>query len=474
MVMPPVKARTVRSRPTAAGSARLTDAGSRLTRAGVAQRANRSPAAPAMAASTEGFGQRLRRQPRASRAEGHADGHFLPPPDGPRDDQVRDVHARDQQDETDGRQQEQQRAARVAHHGVAERDREVLRTLILGRILLFHLTRDRVQLRDCARRRHALAQANGREHPSILALGRRLARNRHRDDRLGVRVGREPEAARHDADNLPVDRAHPDRPADHGGIAAETLFPEIGAEHDDRRGALSGVGGRQGSSERRYGPEHVQQAGGRVQRPDVERFVCGKDGLPRFAVGGQRLEGLLTRAQIDEVAHGDVGLRDAGPAVAVLQEHQPIGVRIRQRTEQRRVHDREDGDVGPDTERQGQDGRHREAGFAHEEPQRVTCVVQKHGEHLRGRQAPALEKDEDRAGNGSPSGAGRFGVQVVQRRVEQILPDGPRHQGSEEPRQSCPTHRTSAHRRGRSARCRNRGPRSTTLRPPAGSGSGAR
>ena len=130
-------------------------------------------------------------------------------------------------------------------------------------------------------------------------------------------------------------------------------------------------------------PQAVEQVRRRLQDRDVERIPLAEDRGAGAAEGAERVERSLPRAQIDEIPDGDELLGDAGPAVAVLEEHQPIRVGIGQRPEQRRVDHREDGDVGADAERQREDGGERESRLADEQPQGVTDVMERTWRPLR-------------------------------------------------------------------------------------------
>ena len=108
-------------------------------------------------------------------------------------------------------------------------------------------------------------------------------------------------------------------------------------------------------------------------------FPLTEDRGAAAAEGAERVERSLPRAQVDEVPDGDELLGDAGPAVAVLEPHQPIRLGIGQRPEERRVDHREHGDVGADAERQRQDRGEGESRLADEQPQGVTDVMKEHG-----------------------------------------------------------------------------------------------
>src|SRR5205807_7001649 len=79
------------------------------------------------------FGEQLTKQPGAARAHRRADGDFFLPRGRPGEQQIRDVRARDQQNERDRRQQdEQSRLQRRADERVEEGDETDAPVLHLG------------------------------------------------------------------------------------------------------------------------------------------------------------------------------------------------------------------------------------------------------------------------------------------------------------------------------------------------------
>ena len=178
----------------------------------------------------QAFGQRLPDEPRALRPERDAQGHLLPPSDGAGHEQVGNVHARDQQHDRHRAEQQQKGRPGLANHRGAQRARAVVGALVRRRVLPLHLARERRELHVRLLRRHARLEARDSEHPAALPFGRRGRRQPHRDDDVGLRIGREAEARRRDADDLPQRRTEVDRPADHPRVAAESLLPGVVAE----------------------------------------------------------------------------------------------------------------------------------------------------------------------------------------------------------------------------------------------------
>jgi hypothetical protein len=107
------------------------------------------------------------------------------------------------------------------------------------------------------------------------------------------------------------------------------------------------------------------------------------------------------------------------------------------------VYDGKDGHVRADAERERQDRGRGEARLVPEQPQGVPDVVEKHGEDLRRREAPAFQEEQERGGGRAPAGPRAIDVQIEQRRLEQLAPHVGRQQARERSREAGPTHRTS-------------------------------
>ena len=87
----------------------------------------------------------------------------------------------------------------------------------------------------------------------------------------------------------------------------------------------------------------------------------------------------LPGRQIDVVADRDELLRDAGAPIPMVQDHQVVRVRIRQRPQQHRFDDGKNRDVRADTQGEREDRRGAERRFAHDHPERVAEIVEQHG-----------------------------------------------------------------------------------------------
>jgi len=148
----------------------------------------------------------LAHDPPLSRAKHRANRQLLLPRLGPRQQQVRDIRARDQQHRADGEQQHEERGPHLAEHlGGRGHDRQPeLRIVVVG-IRLQKSARDGVDLRLRLRQRHARPDSSQRKQPVIPSLARirwlECERHPHRTERPARVLDRESHRRRQDADD---------------------------------------------------------------------------------------------------------------------------------------------------------------------------------------------------------------------------------------------------------------------------------
>ena len=230
-------------------------------------------------------------EPLPAGSERDADGDLLLARRRAREQQVRDVRARDEQDERHGAHHDQHRASHVADDGFDERhdvDRE-------GSVALVLVPNPRGDGGDVGvRLRHRHARFQPRHEIVVLiaaaihGIGAQrerqkqihLLRARHRRHDLGVQQ----EVGVEDADNLELRRRIPpireavehDPFADDVGIGVERALPKRVAEHDDGRFAWDVFVGQQQSTVAGLGAEEVEEARRRQERLDPLRFGEGR------------------------------------------------------------------------------------------------------------------------------------------------------------------------------------------------------
>ena len=105
-----------------------------------------------------------------------------------------------------------------------------------------------------------------------------------------------------------------------------------------------------------------------VKKDGVTASAAQLLGLPLLRRGSRRahreerrvLDRRRLRLAVDVVGNRHARLRQAHQRIGVPDEHQPVGVRVRQRPQQHLVEQAENRGVGADAERQRQDGDQRE------------------------------------------------------------------------------------------------------------------
>ena len=221
---------------------------SRRTSACMPSHASSSPTTPPAAASTTPFGQQLPRESRPAGAECQPNGDLALSGGAAREQQVRDVDARDEQNERDRDRDHEQAISRGAHHLILQRDRAQSPSLRCRRCVAIGVRRAptrgdgvEVGVRCCRSRTCGAAQHDGDDLVAARIAARRLERRRNPEvgalaQKLERRVGKA-DVGRHDADDRSRKSGDGHRAPDNRGIAAEASRPERVAEHDDSRRA---------------------------------------------------------------------------------------------------------------------------------------------------------------------------------------------------------------------------------------------
>ena len=320
----------------------------------------------------EGFGQELAHQPSAWRPESAADGELAVAHRGLREQQVRHVRARHEQQESHRAEENQQRPARFPRDRVLERlDRPVHEKVValLARSFVDPAC-DRADVPVRLRDRHTAAQA-----PDGAAVVRSTARV------FSVEAGRHPqlrvrgkaESGRKHADDgvhLAVDLQVRLREV---ALRPEVLPPVPLADEDGGRGSLLVVGRAEVPPEQRPDAEDPEEAGRHVRHVRARGLEGARNRHEVVVVPGHRLE---TAVLIPEVV--EVRVRQArGPALRGDLEdgHDPARVGVRQRPKKDAVDDAEDGRRRADTERERDDHDRGDAGLLAQHPRRVPEVL---------------------------------------------------------------------------------------------------
>ena len=315
--------------------------------------------------------------------------------------QVRDVGARDEQNETDGAEQHPQDKPHVPDHLFVQRHERDAPAAIELRMVGRELGGDAVELRLCAARRHArLQQAGHLQEPRI---ARHTCRARCVSD---IEVPRLPDAdvfvrdgelAGHHAEQRARDAVQNDPAPDHAAVGAETARPESVADHDDRQ-LLRGFLRVEGPPEQRSDAEHSEEVFGDRSRDDLLGLAALlQSSRLRCVPAGHRLERRARRAPVRHVR----GCRAF--AIARLLEigfedrDDPVGRRVRQRAKQHGIDDAERGGISPYTQAENRDDERGEARLLAEDAQAIAKVFEKHRTSARPRRLDSRGRRRRRA-----------------------------------------------------------------------------
>ena len=299
----------------------------------------------------------------------------LPLPRRPaRQQQVRDVRAGDEQDEPHGAEQQPQRGLRLLAQEVVLQRLDARRpTFVRRRERFRQATRHHFHVGVGLRQRDARLEPPHHEQPVEIVVDLfRLERERHVEARLHP-IGLPRRKDADDGVRLGVDA---DLTADDAAIGAEPLLPDLVREDDDLIAADLPLLGTEVAPQREWRTCHRQVAGGRHPRRDLLRPIRrGKVN----AAAGPGDEALERRALPFPLQEG-AGRADVAVALDPRPDHDElIGMRIRQRRQQRRVNDAEDRCGRPDPEGQREDRHRGKPGIPAEQPQAESNVTQKVG-----------------------------------------------------------------------------------------------
>ena len=315
------------------------------------------------------LGHQLPDDPAACRAERAADRHLALATRRARQQQVRHVRRRDEQQTADGAEQHVQNPTHVTDDGVLERNRVECPVLRPG-VLPLQAGADDLEIRPQLGERHArLEPRDGREveRPATLRL---LHRQDAPDFLVAPRIG---EVSRHHADDDVRLRADRHRTSDDRRVAVVAAHPERVAEHGRLRGAWFVVAVLKDAAEQRPGAQHVEESIGHLGTGNAfgwavaagercRRVVEGGNGVSRLVLRAPRQEVRVRKHQPATVGSDDADVRES------------IGVAEWQRPQQNGVDDREDRGRRADAEGQREDRDGRKARAFDEEADRVAGV----------------------------------------------------------------------------------------------------
>ena len=312
-----------------------------------------------------------------ARSQGTADGDLPRPSRGPRQHQVGNVGACDQQHKPHCQREHQQGRARVADKFLAERRHQHAPSLVGRGELLFHALGNRAHLG--LRGGHGNAPLEPRDcavlmlYPpgSLAVVGQRHP--------VFARRARGPaEPRRHDSDHRVRSPVHRQGLADRVPPRAEAPLPEAVAQDDLSVFAGIVLVRQEHSAEQGLDAKQRKKRGGYACSQDPFRrigtcqLLVGKGDSVEF---GQRdvFENRVLLAPIEKRRHA-IAARAA--LIGFVNPHQPIRLGKGQRPQQRGVQRAENGGVRADPERQHQDGGDRKPRPGSQGPKGVPDVAE--------------------------------------------------------------------------------------------------
>jgi len=321
------------------------------------------------------FDEQLTHDAPAGGAERHAHRHLARARRRSRQQEVRHIGARDEQDERDGAHQRQEDQSNLtAVHAVVERHHSRRDVFVRRRVIVRQPGRDRREFRLCLRQRDAVGQpSEDLEVPGVAFL---LRQARHLHERYPqVRVDREFEAFGHHADHGRWHVVHFDRAADDGWVAAIAVLPDTVAEDHHCGGAGTILLRAEVAAEQRLLADQPERVGRHIRT--LESLGCASfiaDVHRLAAVRGERRQRPVRGPIVLEVRIRHAPVPIAG--VARADGHDAIGIVERQTTNEHGVDEREHRRVDADAERERDHGHPREPAILHEEAERKTQVLQ--------------------------------------------------------------------------------------------------
>ena len=354
-------------------------------------------------AEQQAFREQLPDQSAPSCANGLAQRDLPPARRGAGEQQVADISRGDQQDERHGPHQHEQARAHVACEVLVEGtdgDRDVL---VRSWVRVPRARHDRLELRGRRTRGNATMEAGDHLKEVLRSRLPQLRREPGRDPELRVPVGKA-ERQRHHTDDHRCTVVDQNRASNHLPVAAEHPLPRAVAEDDDRSCAGLVVPCGQRAPEQGAGLQHLEDAAHAADARQPHRLALPREAHVRPAVRGHDAEGRAPTAPVVEVAGRHCAAGVLAIQCLVPERVEPLGLVVRQGSEEHAVDDAEDSGVRADAQRQRQDRDGCKACVPAQGPQPVTDVLQqrahvslRHAGERRPRVVPARTRSNIRA-----------------------------------------------------------------------------
>ncbi len=362
----------------------------------------------------EAFGKQLANDAAAAGAERAAECELLAARGGTCEQQVGEIDADDEQDESDGGPEDDKRTMELAADVLLEWCGVGGVALAVFRMVGPEVEFGEEQLGFAARLLDGdagLEAADQRDGIAIESSSLEIDGDEEIDSCAGREDGAEVEAAREYANDGEGAVVEINGLAEDGGIAMELPLPDGIAEQDDLACSRERFVFMEEAAHQRVHAEHLEEIrsdtdageGPGIAVAGELEVVAGGEGIVSGDVG----VGLVALA---ELCIGVNGIGGGGPvAVEDLRTdpEQARGIAEGKRAQHERVDDAEDGDVGADAEREDEDGDEGEAAVAAQGAEGVAKILQEdveRGEAARGALLLARLLDAAEADEGQTAG----------------------------------------------------------------------
>jgi hypothetical protein len=271
---------------------------------------------------------------------------------GARQQQVCDVGAGNQQHEHNGDQQNEQSGFQIGSDQGIEQTEQVNSPIAHFRILFADAGGDGIHFGL-----RLLRRDSGFEFPEdddYVVEAEFLAGI---DDQrcIDIAAAEQFQTGRGDADDRGGDSIQRNGSADEIGICIEAALPQTFADHGDGGAAgLFFVRPEVAASER-PGAEHLRQGGADAVSGELLGLAISTQSEGGVTHSGELLERLGLLAPGKKIQHGSGERRQVQLVVFFRDLHDPVRLGEGQRPDHDRVHDREDGRIGGNGERNGED-----------------------------------------------------------------------------------------------------------------------
>ncbi len=305
-------------------------------------------------------------------AQRSAHGNFFLASGGASHQQVGDVGASNEQNESNSAEQEPQSGAHVAvQEVILQRLDGSAPTFVRFRINIRHVASDRAHIRIGLRQGDAGLHAR-EDHEKMKIVINLVRFEDQRNEKIrGGPVGL---SSGTNADHRVDFAVHVDFTADDVGITAEMFAPHSIGKNDNV--IFSGHGfvrAEVTAKEWSFAKQLIQKT--RSGETAADAFGLFADGEVEIGIGGgaHKLENGVLALPFEEITGGrDVSISSNGGA----DDDELVGVRIRERSEQRSVNDAEDGGVGTDSQSEREHRDSGESGILQEQAESIAGVTQ--------------------------------------------------------------------------------------------------